>query len=437
MPTPNTAPSDTATTTEYLSGLHPNTTTPATASLLVETTFTPTRRPAQVQKRVVYTLGHDRLSQTTTTYTAGEPTATETLHFGQDGHGSTLVLLDALGAIAIVAGVPQVFHYAAHGTPLGFDPSTAATTFLYSGEQTDATGLQYLRARYYNPATGRFNRLDPFSGDMQDPQSLHKYLYCHADPVMGIDPNGLFFSLLLGALFDTNLQSMAINGYDAAFQLAETGLQAMDSYYNLKILRALNANDPFASPWVKNAMCVLPVLAMIAQEGGETISVSRIMNMTSADWKVYIQKTYGYLAPGNMAGHVAEELAKGWLKSRGCTDILPIQNASGHGIDMIAKHTSGQWVAFEVKGHIEKGTARVRGLAEMGAKGFAENVLKRIADKRPGWGTANHARKAAVDALTHHLATDGRLRGIVINVEHALDAVSEVIKTKLWKKFVR
>ncbi len=51
--------------------------------------------------------------------------------------------------------------------------------------------MQYLRARYYDPASGTFNRLDPFFGNLQDPQSLHKYLYVHGDPVQGIDPTGL------------------------------------------------------------------------------------------------------------------------------------------------------------------------------------------------------------------------------------------------------
>jgi RHS repeat-associated protein len=67
----------------------------------------------------------------------------------------------------------------------------ALTTLLYSGEQTDSTGLQYLRARYYNPNTGRFNRLDPFFGDLNDPQSLHKYLYSRGDPILLFDPTGL------------------------------------------------------------------------------------------------------------------------------------------------------------------------------------------------------------------------------------------------------
>jgi RHS repeat-associated protein len=65
---------------------------------------------------------------------------------------------------------------------------------LYSGEQFDPNlQMQYLRARYYNQNAGVFNRVDPFNGNMGDPQSLHKYSYCHQNPVMGIDPSGEFF----------------------------------------------------------------------------------------------------------------------------------------------------------------------------------------------------------------------------------------------------
>ncbi|HBJ33987.1 MAG TPA: hypothetical protein DDZ51_04320 [Planctomycetaceae bacterium] len=83
---------------------------------------------------------------------------------------------------------------AVHGTTGAALPATAALTSLgYSGEHFDARAQQqYLRARWYNPANGQFNRLDPFAGNMQDPQSLHKYAYVHGDPVQGVDPTGKF-----------------------------------------------------------------------------------------------------------------------------------------------------------------------------------------------------------------------------------------------------
>jgi len=67
---------------------------------------------------------------------------------------------------------------------------------LYAGEHFDTNSQDYyLRARWYDSLSGRFNRMDPFAGNNQDPQSLHKYLYCHANPINGIDPSGLMFTL--------------------------------------------------------------------------------------------------------------------------------------------------------------------------------------------------------------------------------------------------
>jgi RHS repeat-associated protein len=70
---------------------------------------------------------------------------------------------------------------------------------LYSGEQFDSKiGQQYLRQRYYDPATGRFNRLDPFFGNISDPLSLHKYTYTHNNPINMTDPTGLFGAMSIG-----------------------------------------------------------------------------------------------------------------------------------------------------------------------------------------------------------------------------------------------
>jgi len=69
---------------------------------------------------------------------------------------------------------------------------------FYRGEQYDPDlGLYYLRARYYNPATGRFLSRDPNDpelidedGNPTDPRYFHKYLYANGDPVRMIDPTG-------------------------------------------------------------------------------------------------------------------------------------------------------------------------------------------------------------------------------------------------------
>ena len=86
--------------------------------------------------------------------------------------------------------VTDSYTYDAFGMPI----TTTGTTpndFLYSGEQYDSTlGLYYLRARYYNPATGRFLATDPFQGNLLNPLTLHKYIYIENNPVNRLDPRG-------------------------------------------------------------------------------------------------------------------------------------------------------------------------------------------------------------------------------------------------------
>ena len=74
--------------------------------------------------------------------------------------------------LTFAAGGPTLAVHSSSGT---IQATTAVLSSLgYSGEFFDAAAQQrYLRARFYNPANGRFYRLDPFVGNMQDPQSLH------------------------------------------------------------------------------------------------------------------------------------------------------------------------------------------------------------------------------------------------------------------------
>jgi len=109
---------------------------------------------------------------------------TSTNYFIYDGHGSTRALTDNAGT------VKNVFTYDAYGTLIASN-TTAQTFYLYSGEQFDPDlGQYYLRARTYNPGTGRFWTMDTSEGNKNDPLSLHRYLYCKDGPIEGVDPSG-------------------------------------------------------------------------------------------------------------------------------------------------------------------------------------------------------------------------------------------------------
>jgi RHS repeat-associated protein len=127
----------------------------------------------------VYTWGLGLISQTTLN---SEPSTT--YYFLPDGHGSTRLLTDNAGTVV------NAFSYDAYGTLIASN-GFPHTTYLYCGEQWDPdVGMHYLRARYYSPQTGRLWTMDSFEGGQEDPLTLHKYLYCLANPINNRDPNG-------------------------------------------------------------------------------------------------------------------------------------------------------------------------------------------------------------------------------------------------------
>ena len=63
--------------------------------------------------------------------------------------------------------------------------------YQFTGEAWDAeVGLLYLRARYYQPETGRFISKDPWEGNQRSPATLNPYAYVADNPVNLVDPTG-------------------------------------------------------------------------------------------------------------------------------------------------------------------------------------------------------------------------------------------------------
>lgn len=103
-----------------------------------------------------------------------------------DALGSTRALTDSQGVVT------DRYTYDAFGQ-LTSRTGATVNSFLFTGEQKDeAAGMYYLRARNYDPATGRFLTSDRHQGNLQSPQTLHKYAYVENDPVNMTDPLGLY-----------------------------------------------------------------------------------------------------------------------------------------------------------------------------------------------------------------------------------------------------
>jgi RHS repeat-associated protein len=163
-----------------------------TTTYLVEDDVNPTGLPQVFEESVngivqrTYTYGLQRISENQQIQGAWTPS-----FYGYDGFGSVRQLTSLAG------GVTDSYNYDAFGNLLS-SPGPTPNNYLYRGEQYDSDlGLYYLRARYYNPQTGRFLSRDPVDGiplDLNgiptDPRALHKYLYANGDPINGIDPMG-------------------------------------------------------------------------------------------------------------------------------------------------------------------------------------------------------------------------------------------------------
>lgn len=78
------------------------------------------------------------------------------------------------------------FSYGAYGKETG-STGTQTTPLGYAGQYTNTqSGLQYLRARVYDPATGQFLTRDPLEDSARSP-----YLYAAGNPLTYTDPSGL------------------------------------------------------------------------------------------------------------------------------------------------------------------------------------------------------------------------------------------------------
>ena len=396
----------------------------------------------QLTEEVTYTFGLDELSQTTVTFENGQANSPITVTFAHDGHGSVRALLDAAGAIATLAGHPgasairQLFTYDAYGNAIGFDMAAAITVLLYSGEKFDQRlMMQYLRERPYDFATGRFIGRDPFTGNVYDPQSFHKYLYVHGNPISGIDPSG--WSFTLSELFATITSGSATRGAKAA-----AAFQVYDKFDTAKDAMVFLSKIVRGQPWDITSALFLAI--QFLPFGGIVKKIGGLLK------KVPIG-TVGKIARGaNNADDVLDELTKVYkvagAGTKGAAELVGVQAtamiAAGkgwkvspfksgyHGIDGIFQDQAGNWIIAEAKGG---GSGLVGNqMSQTWIKDRVGQILNAARNSDVDDAVKHNLQAALQDVLTNPAST--KLRGMVVKAPiDASGAVKEVeFLEKAW-----
>ena len=105
-------------------------------------------------------------------------------YFHLNGHGDVVGLSDSSGKTL------NQYSYDIWGGPLTAE-ETVPNVLRYAGEYwDDTTGLQYLRARWYDPSMGRFMGEDTYQGEIANPLTLNWYTYVSNNPLKYVDPSG-------------------------------------------------------------------------------------------------------------------------------------------------------------------------------------------------------------------------------------------------------
>jgi RHS repeat-associated protein len=162
-------------------------------------------------------------------------------YFMTDALGSVRQLTDAQGEITLANA------YDPYGS-LAQNVGGAQTSYGFTGEFTDPSGMVYLRARYYMPNDGRFLTRDTWMGDYNSPLSLNRWMYVEGNPINYTDPSGRYpaGAILAQALSNYSGSSGSINILDLidnCFPLSSSDDKQYDLTWWLALAISRHGND--------------------------------------------------------------------------------------------------------------------------------------------------------------------------------------------------
>lgn len=201
------------------------------------------------------------------------------LYLHHDQQGSTRMLTGSTGA------KEATMTYDAYGNITG-TTDTAKTPLGYDGQYTSSdTGLIYLRARVYDPATAQFLSVDPV-----EPITRAPYTYANDNPLTYGDPSGLS---VLG-----DLESAGETVLHAGLDVAAVPPYAV-YYGSYELARGINGlGEEFGSPGeVVSHMANLPLAGLQGLGLAGDAAIDEAKNLTLGGESVCDEGTRGYINP--------------------------------------------------------------------------------------------------------------------------------------------
>ena len=311
------------------------------------------------------------------------------------------------------------YSYDGYGVMLGDDTTPeptqiAATNLLYAGEQYDSNLDQYyLRARYYNANNGTFNRVDPYSGNMQDPQSLHKYAYCHNNPVNGIDPTGLFSlaEISIVQAIKTSLRSPRVRMAWKVYNVADVTMEA------IQFITQIVMTGSVSPLLVASLLSEFSPLDKIFDACKGLKRLGKGVNYID-DAADGLTDAYKNLGRGRKSVEALGELGTlSVARGHGLEIVNCPRLASNQGIDFIFKNPkTGAYVIAEAKGGTSRLARTVDGAQQMSQTWITKNIDKlRKVDSQLADELAGQAASGALEVMV-----------VSTRIDKTTDAVSTV-----------
>ncbi len=143
--------------------------------------------------------------------------------------------------------VTDTMDYDAWGNLLERSGTTPCDYGLHGEYADPATNLVYLRARWYEPATGRFVSMDAFEGIPEEPMTLNKYFAFGNDAINKQDPSGYLYAVSMMITYEVG---GILASYPAILIADERGMILEEIVFRRKHIN-FERSDKWGHWWVE------------------------------------------------------------------------------------------------------------------------------------------------------------------------------------------